>query len=208
MEHWPLTRPSLVVRLGDPRDGQAWVEFVEIHGPLIHGLALRMGLQDADADDISQEALRTVSAALERGAYDSAKGSFRSWLLTIARNLALNFINDRRRHPRGSGDSDVARLLEEQPSPPSEDSALFEVEYRRRLLHWAAQRIRGEFSALAWQAFWQTGVEGRPAKQVAESLKSTVGTVHYYKSRIMARLRRDVERVEDPSPSFFREDSP
>jgi RNA polymerase sigma factor (sigma-70 family) len=204
----PQTRPSLVVRLGNPRDGQAWSEFAEIYGPLIHRLALRLGLQDADAADIVQEVFRTVSSALERRAYDPAKGSFRGWLFTIARNLTVNFLARHRRHPRGSGDTDVARLLEEQPAPSAEDSALFEAEYRRRLLYWAAEKVRGEFSGPAWRAFWQTGVEGRPAKDVAESLGTTVGTVYYYKSRVMARLRREVERVEGHSKSGFGEDEP
>ena len=45
----PITRPSLLVRMRDARDGAAWGQFVDIYGPLIYGHARKCGLQDADA---------------------------------------------------------------------------------------------------------------------------------------------------------------
>jgi RNA polymerase sigma-70 factor (ECF subfamily) len=87
-------------------------------------------------------------------------------------------------------------FLESQPAPDAEESALFDSEYRRRLLDWAAGQVHGEFSDLAWQAFWQAGVEGRAARDVAEELGTTVGTVYHYKSRVMARLRQKIGAVQ------------
>ena len=93
----------------------------------------------------------------------------------------------------------MALRLAEHPAGESEASALFDVEYRRRLFDWAAARVRGEFSDAAWQAFLMTGVEGRAAREVAEALGTTVGAVYYYKSRVMARLRAAIEELEgDP----------
>src|SRR5262249_39932403 len=155
----PTTRPSLLIRLRDPMDERAWAEFVEIYGPLVHQLARRRGLQDADAADLVQEVFRAVAGAIERYDPDPAKGSFRGWLPTLARNLIVNLLESQRRHPRGTGDTEVRRLLEAQPAPTSQESALFDEEYRRRLLHWAAERVRGEFPDTAWRAFWMTGVE-------------------------------------------------
>jgi RNA polymerase sigma-70 factor (ECF subfamily) len=80
------------------------------------------------------------------------------------------------------------------PSPA--ESALFEAEYQRQVLYWAADEVRGEFSALTWRAFWQAGVEGRPAAEVARALGTTVGTVYHCKSRVMARLRAKIEEIE------------
>jgi RNA polymerase sigma factor (sigma-70 family) len=197
MEQTPTTRPSLLIRLHGPRDEQAWAEFTAIYAPLIERLARHRGMQDADAADLVQEVLRTVARAIERNAFDPARGSFRGWLFRIARNLMINFLISQRRHPQGSGDSNMQRLLEEWPAPDIEDSALFDVEYKRQLLYWAAEQLRGEFTELTWQAFWQTGVEGRSAKEVADALGTTIGTVYHYKSRVMARLRRKIEQVED-----------
>jgi RNA polymerase sigma-70 factor (ECF subfamily) len=64
------------------------------------------------------------------------------------------------------------------------------------LIAWAVERIRGDFSETAWQAFWRSSVEGRPAKEVAESLAITLGTVYQYKSRVVVRIRRELAQFE------------
>ena len=72
----PSTRPSLVVRIRNPRDDRAWSEFAEVYEPVIFKMATRRGIQDADAREIVQEVLMSVSAAIDR--FDvAATGSFR-----------------------------------------------------------------------------------------------------------------------------------
>ena len=203
MDEAPSTHPSLLIRLRDPADERAWSEFTEIYGPLVHRLARQRGLQEADAQDLAQEVFRAVARAIERYDPDPDRGSFRGWLSRIARNLIINLLAARRRQPQGTGDTDVQRLLEDRPEPTEEDSALFEAEYRRRLIAWAAERIRGEFSESAWQAFWQAGVEGRPPKEVAEALGMTLGTVYQYKSRAVVRIRREIEQFGWESAGEF-----
>jgi len=46
----PQTRASLLVRIRDSRDAQAWCQFVDLYAPLIHGFARKHGLQDADTE--------------------------------------------------------------------------------------------------------------------------------------------------------------
>jgi RNA polymerase sigma-70 factor (ECF subfamily) len=196
MERAPTTHPSLLIRLRDPGDEPAWSEFTEIYGPLIYQLARRRGLQDSDAEDLRQEVFRAVARAIDHYDPDPARGSFRAWLSRIAGNLIINLLIAQRRHPRGTGDTEMQRMIEEQPEPLVEESALFEAEYRGRLLRWAADRVRGVFSEPAWQAFWQTAVEGRPPSEVALALGISVGTVYQYKSRVVTRIRREIERVE------------
>ena len=145
MDDMPGTRPSLLVRLRDPKDERAWNEFTAIYGPLIYRLARRNGFQDADAADLVQEVLRAVAGAIDRWDPDSSKGPFRNWLFRIARNMMLNLVTNQRRHPRGTGRDDIRTLLESQPSPSTEDSELFELEYKRQVFRWAAEKVRGEF---------------------------------------------------------------
>jgi RNA polymerase sigma factor (sigma-70 family) len=192
----PPTRPSLLVRLRDPEDDRAWVEFLEIYTPLIHRLARRGGLQDADAADLAQEVFRAVAGAIGRWDHDPSRGSFRGWLSRIARNLMLNFLAAQRRQPRASGDTDVGRLLEQEPAPDAELTAVFETEYRRQLFEWAVGQVRGEFRDPTWQAFWRTAVEGEKPRDVAAALGLTAGAVYVYRNRVMARIRRAIERHE------------
>ncbi len=189
----PTTHPSLLIRLRDPADERAWCEFAEIYGPLVYQLARRRGLQHADAQDLAQEVFKAVARAIGRYDPDPARGSFRGWLSRIASNLLINWLAAQGRQPRGTGDTDMQRLMEEQHDPPHEESALFQAEYRRRLLSWAAERVCTSFPPPIWQAFWQTGVEGKAPKDVALSLGMSLGTVYQYKSRVVARIRREIE---------------
>ena len=197
MREAPETRHSLLVRLRDAQDHQAWSEFLEIYEPLIYRLARRNGFQDADAHELTQEVLLAVAGAIDRWDPDPARGSFRGWLFRVARNLMINFLTRQRRHPQAAGDTDFQRLLQQQPAAGSDESAYFDQEYRRETFRWAAAQIRNDFRDNTWQAFWRTCVEGREIKQVAAELKMTVGAVYVARSRVMARLRDKVERIND-----------
>ena len=197
MSEAPTTRLSLLVRLRDAQDEQAWAEFVEIYHPLVYKLARQRGLQDADAADLAQEVFRAVAVAVSRYDPDPAKGSFRGWLSTIARNLIVNLLRAQRRQFQGSGETNIIELLEAQPAPECEESVLFDTEHRRCLLAWAADRVRDEFAESAWQAFWQTAVEGKGPKDVARELNLSPGAVYVAKSRVIARLREKIQEVQD-----------
>src|SRR5215510_11939375 len=99
MQESPATRVSLLVRLRDGSDAEAWHEFVHLYAPVIYGFARKRGLQDADAADLMQEVLRSVSTAAQRLEYDPSRGTFRGWLFTVTRNKVLNFLDGRRRRP-------------------------------------------------------------------------------------------------------------
>jgi RNA polymerase sigma factor (sigma-70 family) len=196
MRDSPTTRPSLLVRIRDPQDERAWAEFVEIYTPLVHRLARQGRLQDADAADLTQDVFRAVAGAIDRWDPDPSRGSFRGWLFRIARNLMVNLLAAQRRTPRGTGDTDVARLLERQPAPDGEDTARFDLEYRRRLFEWAVEQIRNEFHETTWLAFWRTAVAAQSPKAVADDLGLSLGAVYVYRNRVMTRIRRKIEQVE------------
>jgi RNA polymerase sigma factor (sigma-70 family) len=193
MAELPITRPSLLVRIRDLQDQEAWREFVEIYGPVVYGFARKRGLQEADAGDLTQEVLRAVATVAERLEYDPRKGWFRSWLYTVARNKLHDFLAARRRHCPGSGDTAVQELLEEQPEP--QDEALWDEEYQQQLFTWAAQRVRQRFEEATWRAFWQVAVEGRSPKETAAALGLTLAAVYMAKSRVLAALKKEIQQL-------------
>ena len=198
----PATRQSLLVRLRNPRDGQAWSEFVAIYTPLIDRLARAKGLQAADAADLAQEVFRVVAAAIDRFDPDPMRGSFRGWLFRIARNLMINLLAARRIRPQATGDSDVQEMLDAAfRSPDAAETASFDLEYRRRIFLWAADQVHGEFRPSTWRAFWLTAVEGQAAGAAAEASGISVGAVYIARSRVMARLKSIIEQVEGESDS-------
>jgi len=196
MHTTPETRPSLLLRLRNPQDEQAWREFLELYEPLIERLARRRGLQHADARELVQEVLVAVAGAIERFDPDQSKGSFRGWLATITRNLMINLLKREGRHARGTGDSEFARLMNEQPDPAGGNTACFDLEYRRRLFEFAAEYVQDQVEAVTWQAFWKTSVEQQPLIDVCEELGISRGAIYVARSRVMAKLRQQIEKLE------------
>lgn len=195
MSESPATRASLLVRIRDGRDGAAWAQFVEIYAPLVYGYGRRHGLQDADAADLTQEVLRAVARSAAALDYDPRRGSFRGWLFTVARNKLRNFLAALAREVASRGHTAAHALLEAQPARAEADS--WDREYEERLFAWAAERVRGEFQDSTWQAFWLTAVEGQSAGDVALSLGISPGAVYIAKSRVLARLRKEVEHLQE-----------
>ncbi len=194
MDDSPQTRPSLLLRLGNPQDDQAWREFSAIYEPLVYRLARQRGLQDADAADLVQDVMRAVARGIDRWDPDPRLGSFRGWLFRIARNLMINFLTGRQRRAWAAGDGCLDDLLSQAPAPNGEDSTLFDLEYKRQLFHWGAVEIREEFTPTTWNAFWSTSVEGEPIKSAAARLGLSTGAVYIARCRVLARLREVVGR--------------
>jgi RNA polymerase sigma-70 factor (ECF subfamily) len=153
MHESPATRASLLVRLRDVTDGDAWREFARLYAPVIYGFARNRGLQDADAADLMQEVLRSVSGAMSRLEYDPVRGTFRGWLFTVTRNKVFNFLDGRKRRVQGSGDSRVQQRLEQHVDSDGKLSADWEADYQRSLAAQAMERVKHEFQAATWDAF-------------------------------------------------------
>lgn len=192
----PETRQSLLVRLNDPTQSEAWSEFVEIYEPLIYRVARGRGLQHADAQDMTQEVLSIVGRSISSFDPDAGSGSFRGWLSRITRNLVINFLTRGKETP-GSGDSAVQHLLHQTPSGDDETQTLFLIQRQREVFRWAADRIRSQFSESTWQAFWLSGVESEPIEAVARRLGKSPGAVRIARCRVLAKLREEVKKFDD-----------
>jgi RNA polymerase sigma-70 factor (ECF subfamily) len=189
----PVTRPSLLVRIRDNGDTDAWRQFIDLYAPMIYGLARRKGLQDADAADLTQEVLRTI--ATRNAAYDADRGAFRGWLYTVTRNRIRDFVDGKQARHRGDGGTDALILLNEQPAA-DDDSEHWDREYEQQVFNLAAEQVRGEFAESTWQAFWKVAVEGVNAEEAAQSMGLSVGAVYVAKSRVLARLRRQIQQLQ------------
>jgi RNA polymerase sigma factor (sigma-70 family) len=196
------TRASLLLRLRDAQNAEAWEQFVAIYTPLIYWFCCRQGLQEADAADVCQEVMRAAVRAMETFEYDPQKGKFRNWLLTVVRSKIFDLRARRQRQPEPAGQSTVRALLDQQAAPTEESD--WDIEYYRCLFQWAAKRIRPSFQDATWQAFWRTTIEQQDGQAVARSLGLSIGAVYVAKSRVLARLREEFRAVDDEAAPFLQ----
>jgi RNA polymerase sigma factor (sigma-70 family) len=193
MAEFPSTRASLLVRLRDPRDEEAWGQFVDLYAPVVYGFARKQGLQDADAADLSQEVLRAVHGSVGRLDYDPARGAFRNWLFTVVRRKLSNWRRAEQNRASGEAAAAVERCL-----TSVDPEAEWEAEWKQGLFIWACEQVRRDVAGRTWQAFWLTAVDGRPGQEVADELGLSLTSVYHARSRIVARLRELVRSAQEP----------
>jgi RNA polymerase sigma-70 factor (ECF subfamily) len=185
------TPSSLLERLRQPFDPQAWAQFVALYAPVIFSWARRAGLQEADAADLVQEVLVTLLQVLPTFTYDRHK-SFRRWLRTVT----LNKWRKHRKHP--------ANRMVQGPGGEPESVAVaddlesfWEAEYQQHLVQQALRIMRADFQEATWKACWEMVVADRPAAEVATELGMTVGAVYAAKFRVVNRVRHELEGLLD-----------
>ena len=195
MSNLPETRYSLIARLQRADDVEAWREFLAVYGPLVYRIARRRGLQHADAEDLAQQVFTAVGRAIKNFRPDPSQGRFRSWLARIAHNATINALV---RRPRdvATGGTTAVELLREQLGKSDLPRDIIELELRRSLFRRAAERIRNEFQETTWKAFWLTAVEGQDIAAAASALEISIGSVYAARSRIIYRLKREIESHE------------
>lgn len=193
----PETRESLLLQVRDPSDRRAWEEFVEIYRPAVYRVAVARGLQHADALDVVQTVFISVANAIGSWQKRGPEGRFRHWLLRVAKNATINAVTRTPRDRPHAGEAEEA-MLRELPQPDPEAESLVELEYRRELFVWAAERAREEVHPDTWKAFELTAIEGMSKEDAAREIGKSIGTIYAARSRVMRRLSALVERyVED-----------
>lgn len=197
MDQLPETNENLIARVKQASDAAAWDEFLAIYRPVVYRLARSRGLQDADAEDLTQQVFISIAWAIER--WEPAEGMppFRAWLYRIARNAILKAVT-RKKPDIGAGSTSIQELLQEIPEPDEEITAAFVRESRREAFRWVANDVRGEFTAATWSMFWETSVEGRSVADIAVSHRRSAGAVYIARYRVMQRIKERVGELTHP----------
>ena len=198
------TRPSLLLRLRDTADNEAWTQFGLIYGPAIFSWCRQCGLQQADAEDIASELAIRLFPALKKFDYDPARGRFRDWLHTLVRHEISDFVKHRQHRMRGSGDSTVLKALESMPDKSETLVQSFEEaderEYMRDLLPIAEERVRPKVSKTTWIIYEERVKKGRPTREVAAELGMSEASVDVQCGRVQGYLKREIEKLRSEKP--------
>jgi RNA polymerase sigma-70 factor (ECF subfamily) len=198
------TRESLLSRLKDWEDSSSWREFFNTYWKLIYGVAVKAGLTHAEAQDVVQETVLGVAKRIGEFKYDPAVCSFKGWLLTVTRKRIATQFERRKRVPvpldpllDGTGHTDV---LERLPDPAGLAlEALWDAEWEKNLMDAALARVRRKVPIEQYQIFDFYVLKNWPAREVARTLKVTVGHVYVAKHRISRLIRKEMQTLERKS---------
>jgi RNA polymerase sigma-70 factor (ECF subfamily) len=189
------TSASLLGRVQQsPTDQAAWTEFVKRYGPKIYHWCRQWKLQEADAQDVTQNVLVKLAQRLRSFVYDPAQ-SFRGWLRTLTEHALSDFLADRERLVRGSGDSQILELLEGIEARKDLLDQLKE-EFDQEILEEALARVQVRITPQRWEAFRLTALEGLSGAEVAQRLGMKVGTVFTAKSKIQKLVQEEIGKLE------------
>ena len=183
---------SLLVRVR-ARDPDAWRRLVAIYSPIAYRWCRRAELQPDDAMETVQEVFKSVVSSVEAFRRDRPGDTFHGWLRTITRNKIRDFFRGQHRRPAALGGSDAQRRFVELPDDSSLDEAVDGEDAVSQVVVSALRVVRSEFEEKTWEACWRTTVEGQSPADVANVLGMTVGAVYKAKSRVLARLRAELD---------------
>ena len=189
---YPETSATLLRTLREARSGVddvAWARFVDMYGPVVHHLVRLMspGISDADTDDAVQDAFVKLVSILRSGAYDSAKGKFRTYLSALVRRLLIDRYREAAARRR---DRQVEIELAEEIAVEDDPGAWMDAKWRIACRMASERRVMEE-SALAEQSreVWRLlSVEGLSVKDSARRLGIPSNTVSKAKRRIETRI--------------------
>jgi RNA polymerase sigma-70 factor (ECF subfamily) len=178
-------------------DSQAWQQLVTSQHRRIYAICYRFTGSSSDAEDLTQDVFLKLYKNLS--SFDTQKGSFQTWITTLARNLLVDHFR-RTRLDRAS-DSMDASLDGEQDGPsmadrladprPSQESHVAGLELKVRI-----QRALKQLSPELREAVILRDLEDMDYKEIAQILRIPEGTVKSRISRGRGELARLLQRIE------------
>jgi RNA polymerase sigma-70 factor (ECF subfamily) len=184
------TSHTLLNRLRDQPDADAWSRLVELYTPVLHAWLRRYDvLAPADVDDLVQDVLLAVSQEMPRFQPQAQPGAFRRWLRTILVHRLRHFWRSRQHRPMAVGGSDFLDEIERLGDDKSQLSQLWDQEHDRQVMNRLLELVRPQFAAGTWQAFRRQALDGLSADAVAAELNMPLHSVYAAKSRVLKALR-------------------
>jgi len=185
----PTTLPTLLLRVRDPADQEAWRRFETRYGGLIVAYGRSRGLSLWDAEDVRQTVLLNLSTALRRFEYQPARGRFRDYLGRIVRNAVA-------RHRGGHTLPGATLDMDELAAPAAGDEtpdAAWEREWVNLHCRAALDELRATYDARSMAVFERI-LAGEGMAAIAASCGMTCAAVRKVKQRVKDELRAIVQR--------------
>jgi RNA polymerase sigma-70 factor (ECF subfamily) len=185
---------SLLRQLQEPAghpSEQAWRRFVNLYTPLLFQWARRVGARDQEIPDLVQEVFVVLAGELRSFQHGPGR-RFRGWLWTVLLNKWRDHARRRAAVPTVEAEAALATVSLEDPV-----AEFTEEEYRTYLIGRVLEIMRVELPDREWQACRDYILRGRSVAEVARELGLSVNQVYLAKSRLLRRLREELEGLLD-----------
>ena len=189
------TRSTLLTRLKNRGDAEAWSQFQKLYAPLLYRYARGRGLPREDAEDVRDQCLEVVARKIRTFQYDKAKGGFKNWLYRIAHRKVIDLL--RKRHERIADSRELGAL----PDPGLTPDKIWEQHWEQEHLRYCVAQIRGSVSEMNYRAFHMLLFEECSVEEVRDHLGLNANQVYKAKSRVLQRVRELMARFDSDIPT-------
>ena len=179
------TRKSLLSRLKNWEDNDSWRDFFETYWRLIYDVARQSGFNDAEAQDIVQETVVSVSGQIARRRIaDQLRKKYQQGALK-----EQDGVEHLKAEEQGSdevGDSTTAEL-----------DAVWDREWQKRLIMLAMERVKRRVKAEHFQIFELCTVQEWPVAKVSKTLGVTMTMIYVTRHRIAGMLKKELRKLHE-----------
>ena len=177
---------ALVAQMAQGRQ-DALARLYDETSAVLNGVLLRILERPEDAEEVLLDVY--MKAWKYAGRYTEQRGSVQTWLMTMARNAAIDRIRQRRAQPKTQG-FELETTAEPESGDATPEQQTAEEERRQRV-----QRVLRELPPEQREAVELAFFGGFTHAELAERLREPLGTV---KSRIRMGLLRLRGLIEEP----------
>jgi RNA polymerase sigma-70 factor (ECF subfamily) len=186
------TSLTLLNRLGNWRDDEAWQEFVARYDAEIRSTCRRYRLDAETTEELCQRVWIDLARRMRAFRYDPGK-TFRGWLRRLCRSRAIDLLRKKK--------AGAVLPLEDEPADSLRPAAIAEnddgAEPDRSLLLRQAQvvqdAVRRRVDESTWQVFWSIAIEGQSVCESAEAAGISYYAAFAAQKRVRRMLREEGE---------------
>lgn len=181
---WATTRSSIIARLRDPHDHDAWRTFDRLYGEVVVRYGMRRGLALDDAQDVRQIVLLSLVHRMQRFELLRERGRFRSYLGRVVGN-AIHRHRRRAHYAREWLAPDLT--LFERPAEAAPADTVWDEEWSSHHLRRALETLRRSAQPRSIVIFERL-LAGDSPEDVARAAGASVDSVYKLQQRFRARL--------------------
>jgi RNA polymerase sigma factor (sigma-70 family) len=190
------TNATLLNRLGDWRDHEAWVDFVTRYDPVIRFSCRRYRLDAESTEELCQQVWIDLARRMRSFRYDPGR-TFRGWLRRLCQSRAIDLLRKKK--------ANAVEWLEDQPAASllqdpadgfdAEEAVTSERPLLLRLAEEIQDGVRRRVDERTWQVFWTVAVEGQSVREASEAVGMSYYAAFAARKRVGRMLRDEGQRL-------------